>query len=188
MLRPFGPGLPSDAIAHRFGWDGYEPDVAVSFCKRHESLGVRSAFVINTYYPEIAGGAYVNRALIDLIDRAMRATGVCPAVLDIYRDDRLVPIEGEGQLLEDEEYALVTASQALVGVLKLWQFHVGGGGSFYGDDIVLDVVLPEGRIRRIVDEVESRCRAAAVKFSRLPAPTEFRKRPTGFWSWLVRLR
>lgn len=68
MLIPFGTTLTSDAIRHRFGFDGREPEQLRRTCDRYAHLGIRSAFAINTTYEEIQGGYYVNRALFGIID------------------------------------------------------------------------------------------------------------------------
>jgi len=169
MLRPFGAGLSSDAIAHRYGFDGNEPDGINSTASRNQSLGVRSTFSIATWYGEISGGFYVNRALFLLIDQAWRSLGLVPVVLDIHQATGLVPVEGEGHLIENEEYALVASDQSRRGLLQTWRFHAGGGGPFYSDNVIFDLVLPEDITAQLVDEVERRCKAAPVRFSREPA-------------------
>src|SRR5260221_7399348 len=133
MLRKPGTGMPSDAISHRDGFDGHEPSEKITLSRRFERLGVRSTFAINTYYEEVAGGYYMNRALVVLIDRAMRTLGVSPVLLEVYRVDGFVPIEAEGDLSNNEEYALVEDSQVQVGLLQVWQFNAAGGGAYYGD-------------------------------------------------------
>ena len=143
MLRAFGPGLPSDAIAHRYGFDGNEP-CALEWVYRKSkfaSLGIRSAFAINTFYEEIDGGYYENRALFVLIDRALRSLGMVPVNRDVFREQGLVPIDGEGHLFGGEQYCLVLPDQSLGGFLQIWQIHVGGGGYFYGDNIIFDVIF-----------------------------------------------
>lgn len=166
MLRPFGPGLPSDAIAHRYGFEGNEPRETGRVHSRYAALGVRSAFAINTFYQETASGYYENYALFALIDRAWRSLGLFPVRFDDYRETGLVPVEGEGHLLVGEQYVLVSEDQKVRGVLQTWRFHAGGGGCFYSDNIVFDLILPEGVTRQLVDEAEARCRTKSVRFSR----------------------
>ena len=182
MLRPFGPGLPSDAIAHRYGFEGNEPQEAERIYTQFASLGVRSAFAINTFYEEVQGGYYLNRALFKLIDEAMRNLGIFPVILEVWREVGLVPIENEGDFEEMEEYALATTEQVRIGVLKVWQFHAGGGGRFYSDNQILDIILPEDRTRQIVDAVEAKCRAASIRFSREPQIGETTLERSGLWA------
>jgi hypothetical protein len=186
MLSPFGPGLPSDRIAHRFGVDGSEPRETDAMAERNASLGIRSTFVINTCYVEIGGGSYENRALYVLIDQALRSLGLFPVLFwDVFHGGSLIPIEGEGQLLVGENYALTAADQSQRGFLQIWRFYVGGGGRYYRDNVVFDLILPEDLTRQLVDEVEKRCQAVSVRFNREPAAVPIKKRR---WFWQRRRR
>jgi hypothetical protein len=167
MLRPFGPGLPSDAIAHRYGLDGSERGTALLFNADGSCESVPSTFVINTRYPELSGEFYINRALIELIDRAMRSIGIFPVMLDPWREEGLVPIEGEGHLEEREDYVLVQHPNTRVGSLRISPC-CENNGPHYKDRLILYFVLPGERTRQLVDEVENRCRAASVRFAREP--------------------
>jgi hypothetical protein len=186
MLRPFGPGLPGDDIAHRYGFEGNEPDDVKSFCAEHKTLGIRSTFTINTFYEEIQGGFYVNRSLFELVDRALRSVGIFPVVLSAWRENGIVPIEGEGRLFEQKQYVLAELPQSQIGVLNIWAFYAGGGGLYYEDDRIFDIILPEDRTRRLIDQVEARCDAASVRFTRVPQVTEPCRPPRGFGNWLTR--
>jgi hypothetical protein len=184
MLRPFGPGLPSDCIVHRYGFDGNEPDDEYAFYLAHLSCGVRSTFAINTFYEEIEGGYYNNRSLYALINRAMNAIGLFAIQSDYWRENGVVPVESEGHLEELETYILAVEPASKVGIMKI-SACVAGGGPYYKDNIIFDIILPAEHTRRLVDEVEARCQAAAVRFTRAPdqAPTPT-KPPAGVWNWI----
>lgn len=185
VLRAFGPGLQSDRIAHRYGFDGYELDGMLSFYSRHRSMGTRSTFAVNTWYPEIAGGYYVNRSLFVLLDEAIRGLGLYPVLFDTFRLEGLVPVEGVGQLCEGEEYLLVDPRQKEIGALKILEYG-SSGGSCYKDCVVFDMILPEDLTGRLVEEVEIRSRESHVQFDRVP---EVSREPIrrSWWSRLWRL-
>ncbi len=167
MLQTFGIGFPSDAIAHRYGFDGHELDEMLSFYQRHRLLGTRSAFVVNTLYSEVQGGYYVNRSLFVLIDEAIRRLGLFPVLFETFRPEGLVPMEGIGYLCDGEEYLLVDTGQKEVGALKIVEYSAGGG-SFYRDWIVFDLILPADLTERLVNEVETKSREGHVQFTRFP--------------------
>ena len=188
MLRAFGPGLPGDSISHRYGFDGNEPVNIewLSSQSKYASLGVRSAFAMSTWYEEIDGGYYENRALFVLIDGALRSLGIVPVQREYFREQGLVPVEGEGQLFEDEDYVLVLPDQTLCGHLKIWMYHAGGGGSFYEDNMIFDFILPRPITENFVDAVEAACGKHGVRFARVPDATP--PPPKLWWSrWWSRL-
>jgi hypothetical protein len=166
VLHPFGTGMPSDKILHRYGFDGHEANETLVFCKRHAHLGLRSTFALNTFYKEVNGGYYVNRALFVLIDAAVRQFGLLPVLFDCYQANGLIPIEGEGHLNCGEEYALISAESLVVGMLSIWQFRVGGGGRYYGDSVIFDFILPRKQTQELIDLVEHQCTESGVCFAR----------------------
>jgi hypothetical protein len=133
---------------------------------KYASAGTRSTFAVNTFYDEISGGYYINRALFALIGAAMDDLEIFPVILDVWTPNGLNPIEGEGHFMEREEYALVRSDSAQIGLLLVWQFQAGGGGPYYGDNVIFDLILPEDTTQRLVEQVEERCRAGSVRFSR----------------------
>lgn len=181
MLRPYGPGMPDDAMSHRYGFDGNESVSTMSLCREHSGLGIRSTFALSTYYPNIHGGYYENRALFELIEEPLRALELLPVILECYANavESIVPIEGEGQLLVDEQYALVRQDGTQAGLLQVWRFHVGGGGAYYSDNIIFDLILPEPVVQQLVDDVEERCRKAQVRFTREAAAQPCATRVSG---------
>lgn len=166
MIQAYGAGLASDSILHRYGFDGHESKDVLHLCKRYSELGVRSTFAINTYYQEVKGGYYENRALYELIDNALRGVELMPVLQDYFSDipEQLVPVEGVGRLLVDEAYALISANQVQVGFLQIWRFHAGGGGEYYSDRVIFDLTLPPLNTSLVVTEVEKRCQAKSVEF------------------------
>jgi hypothetical protein len=191
MLRPYGPGLPSDDIIHRFGFDGEEPPQALAFFQKCGALGLRSTFAVNTYYPEIEGGYYLNPALVALVDQSLRSIGIFPVHSDCWREEGLVPIESEGRLQELQKYVLAGVPQKQLGSLNVWACYAGGGGPFYKDRVILDFILPEVLSRRLAAQVEAKCNAVSVPFHQQPTisitPLPNAASPS-LWRWLTRRR
>ncbi len=166
MMRLFGPGMPSDAIAHRIGFDGNESKETLNRFRAFQHLGLRSTFCLNTFYEEVLGGYYENRALFLLLDRAVRLMGLSPIILECYRSSGLIPVEGDGQFLIGEEYSLVLREQSQAGLLSVWQFSTGGGGAYYGDNIIFDFILSREITFGLADEVERQCGRSGIRFVR----------------------
>ena len=135
-----------------------------------------------TFYEEIAGGYYENRALFVLIDGAMRSLGIVPVGRDEFREQGLVPVEGEGHLLVANDYVLVSPDQSLVGFLETWQSH-GGRSPYYHDNIIFDFILPKHIIENLVNAVEAACREHGVQFTRVPEATPPPPKP--WWSQAI---
>lgn len=180
MLRAFGPGLPSDAISHRYGFDGFEQEEMLSYFHRYHRMGVHSTFSINTRYEEIGGGYYVNRSLFVLIDQAIRNIGIYPVLWDTTLRLELVPVEGVGHLCEGEDYRLLLSDQREIGTLKIYEFNIGGGSPFYKDSVVFDFILPADLTEQLVGEVETKSRECGVAFTRVP---EISSKPILKYGW-----
>src|SRR4051794_13648275 len=107
MLRPSGLGLEGDSIACRSGFDGRETaELHRMWRSQWSKWGQRLSIAINTHYPTIEGGYYLNRAIFVLISECLQEVDLRHVILDIWRDDGLVPTEGFGQFETDEDYVL----------------------------------------------------------------------------------
>ena len=170
MLRPFGPGLPSDSIVFRVGIEGNEAREEEGLHRQFAKFGLRSTFAINTNHPEVLGGYYENRALFRIIGKAMESIRIYPVILDVWRTEGLVPVEGVGDFTFPEQYALANERQDQLGLLQVWKFFAGGGGEYYDDKVVFDFILAPDITDRLVNEVESMCQTASVRFTRAQLP------------------
>gem|GEM_PF-4907483 len=168
MLCMFGTEFQSDRIAHRYGFDGHESDEMLSFYNRYCLLGTRSTFALNTWYPEIQGGYYVNRRLFVLIDQAIREMGLFPVLSETFRSEGLIPVEEIGHLCEGEEYMLVNVRQKRIGILQILEFSSGSGSQYYRDWCIWDMILPEDLTERLVDKIEIKSQELHIQFSRFP--------------------
>jgi hypothetical protein len=159
--------MASDAIFFRCGFDGNESDNVLAPYRTYAKLGVRFTFAINTFYPEVFGGHFENRALYELIAGSLRCVGLSPVREDYYSPlaEWTVPAEGLGQILMDENYALVYDDGSQGGMLLVWCYHAGGGGTYYADKVIFDFVLPQPMMDIVVRDVEQKCREVNVRFS-----------------------
>ena len=107
-----------------------------------------------------------------------------PVCWDNFREQGLVPVEGEGHLLLDNNYCLVSSDQSLVGFLQIWMFYAGWGGPYYTDsNIIFDFILPKHITENLVDKVEAECNKHGVRFTRVPEATP--PPPKTWWSWMI---
>ena len=124
---------------------------------------VRLCIAINTHYPEIAGGYYENFRVVAAIEVAIERSslvvvdpeyaqcgdGVCPT-------ERLLVIE------KDEPHLVFDRSAQQRGSVIKWQFNVGGGGDFFGDDVIIDLLLEPNLIDTVVEQIEAVCEKQGI--------------------------
>ena len=157
-----GPGLPSDQIRVRVGFEGTEPDEILSRSPQAESSRTRVAVVINTFHPKIEGGYYLNRSLIGLIQDVLGDLGLHVVWNEAFGSAEIVPVEERSSLQLDEDYLLVDDKLETKGNVFLWRYAVAGGGAFYSDDVVVDIRVAEGMALRFRSRLEIRCKQAGV--------------------------
>lgn len=133
--------LPSDHIKFLVGLDGNEPRGLDHWYRRATPSQTRCAIGINSHYPELQGGFYINRGLIALAQEALASLGLRVVWSEIYRFDGLCPSELPGCLLLDEHYVVIDAQQQAKGHLFVWKLSTNGGGSFYDNAVILDMLL-----------------------------------------------
>lgn len=156
-------------ITFREGYDGNEPTEIVNGRKRlKRTHDHRFALALNTYYPSVSGGYYLNRSLIGLVQETLGELGLLVVLEDVYDPDGIVPVEMPGSLEEETNYAIVTEHVPEVeGWLTLWAYHAGGGGAFYEDRFILDFLLSLPVMTRFVERLRSRCLHLNVQFCEL---------------------
>jgi hypothetical protein len=140
-------GLPSDRVTLYGGKVGCEPTQVVEFWRRNSSFQERLGISLNTHYPELAGGYYLNRAIIREVGAAIEATGCWFVLPDIARETGLVVAEAPESLQLFEAYEL-WGETSIVGHALLWHFGAGGGAP-YGDDVVIELLGSLDRINLI---------------------------------------
>ncbi len=169
MLHQYGPGLPSDLILFREGFDGNEAtDVRGRRKKEMQQFGERFTIAVNTYYPELEGGYYTNRALLDLIYVGLHKLGLRLVVSYLYPSTTIIPIEGVGCLLVGESYVVIQENASPIGALELFEFAAGGGGEYYRDRVICDFVLPAHLRESMKLMLKSACANLSVQFKEYP--------------------
>ena len=130
----------------------------------------RVTVVINTAYPEISGGYYLNSRVINQVDRAFTENHIDLVLPDAVNSE-ICPIEPLIAVKERELCLLINRNEH-AGNLLIWHFDAGGGGEFFSDDLVIDVVLVESLVGVFVNSLASIASAAQIRFERwgtLPA-------------------
>jgi hypothetical protein len=169
-----GTNLPGDRIDALLGFDGNEPHPILrrqQWLVTHEFAGqplTRIAVAINTYYNCVAGGYYLNRNLIGLVQEVLESLGLFVVVYDVTAasPQEVLPVEPRSSLEDNEEYALVDSAGKVVGLLFTWGTHWGDMGPFYGEDsFVLDLLVPAPNEAPFQEALKEKCRQAAVEFA-----------------------
>ena len=170
-----GLGLPSDRIRLRVGFDGEEPDGLLKQIAAMKPSEAHVTIVVNTHYPEISGAWFFNHAVLTLVQDALTTAGL-HIVADEYfpRDGaEMVPVHVGAALVADEAYLLVTSELEVHGSLRLWEL-CGYGGSYYGEDRVVDLIMPAAAVERFAESLKELCENSSVGLERSadasPAP------------------
>ena len=125
----------------------------------------RLCIAINTHYPEIAGGYYENARVLAAIEESIGRSslvlvdseyaqfgdGVCPT-------ERLLMIE------KNEPHLIFDQSAQQRGRVIKWQFSAGGGGDFFGDNVIVDFLLEPNLVDTVVEQTEAVCREHGIIF------------------------
>jgi len=127
-----GPGMPGDHVSIRRGFDGEEPSELVAFHRECGAMLEHLCVAVNTAYPDVLGGHYVNRNLLGLIQDALDHLGLAVVLRDIYGSQATtLPVEARCALVEQEEYLLLDrATRVICGGLMVWSFDAAGA-AFY---------------------------------------------------------
>lgn len=141
-IRPPGPGLPSDAILVKHGFDGWEQPCFAPLVKEGATVGaVRVTFALNTYYPEVSGHTYLNRQLLSLFDACLNQLRLHVVDPDCFGESALIPTESFVGLEEGECYAIVDEHRSIVGYTAEWRLYRGVSNAFYNDSFLVDFVF-----------------------------------------------
>ncbi|MFO0861039.1 MAG: hypothetical protein U0570_10810 [Phycisphaerales bacterium] len=165
-LQTTGP-FPSDQIRAFTGYEGTEGKQQLAWLRRYrDEFPDHLAFAINTWYPEIAGGFYLNRELVALVQDAAASLGLWVVDWETYRPDGLVPAQLPGAIENDSDHVLVDQSLTIHARLIAWK-AMYGNQSFYADHFIIDVLTRPSLRENLIRSVEERCRQQRVAFQRV---------------------
>ena len=162
-----GLGLKSDAVRLRRGFGGDEPREII---KRFRGMPVewkRLAVCLNTWYPEISGGFYLNRYILCEIQSILERHSVHIVSRELFSETSISPVECPGALMENEDYVLV-AQNAILGSLCMWAFDAGGASSFYKDACVLDFALMNANLEQLESDLISGLKSQNITVEVIP--------------------
>ena len=58
---------------------------------------------------------------------------------------------------KDEPHLVFDQLAQPCGRLIKWQYNVGGGGDFFGDDVIIDLLLEPNLVDTVVQQMEAVC-------------------------------
>jgi hypothetical protein len=157
-----GIGLRGDEIAITCGYDGSEPR---QIRRRKPDPGqCRLALGISTYYEDVAGAYYFNRALLGLVQDCLFELGWSVVIQDILDPQvGVLPAEERCALELDEDYVLVDSSCVKQGRMLLWRIEYHPKGSLFKEcDIICDMLLSSDMAAKLRGVLKERCRQAGV--------------------------
>lgn len=113
----------------------------------------RVSLAVNTNYPEIQGGYYLNWRVLDHINRRINELGMHIVDPEYFSTAENAPFPSEHLLGVDlgEVYYICEDHGVEVGLLLKWQFSTGGGGPFFSDNLIIDIWLDEQNAERFVE-------------------------------------
>lgn len=171
MTLHTGRWLPSDRICFRLGFDGYEPEQLLAIQEYADPAYTRASVAINTYYPEVQGGQYLNRNLFTLVQESLEECGLWLIDLEYHRPDGLVPVLPHGSLGDGESCGLVNADLDICGIIKVWDVWVAGhaAGDFYSEQTMIDVLIDKAdSINIYKNMLFAKCRDYGVQCDEIP--------------------
>jgi hypothetical protein len=161
FIRPID--LPGKRMRYRSGYGANEPKDILLTGKNLSEEEQRFVVVISTSYPGVLQDAYVNKALIALVHRAITENGLHIACEDIYSPGEDVPEEEVGTLCEEEGYVLLTDEGLRIGALRVWMYSWSSGGPFYGEfDVIMDMVIPRDLLSGLTESLRRLAEAHSV--------------------------
>ena len=125
---------------------------------KESSNYVRLCIAINTHYPEITGGYYENsRVLAAIEDSTGRSSLFLVNPEYTHCDEGVCPTERLLMIEKDEPHLVFDQLAQPCGRLIKWQYNVGGGGDFFGDDVIIDLLLEPSLVDNVVQQIEAVC-------------------------------
>jgi hypothetical protein len=155
--------LPGKRIRYRSGYDGWEPKDILRSSENVSKDTIRFTVALDSDYSNVLLDAYVNRALVSLVQRALSENGLHVVCEDVFAPGRAMPEEEPGTLSEDEQYVLADDKEDVVGHLKTWMYTWSSGGPFYGEfDLVIDMIVPKEVLEPLKHSLDRLAQAHSV--------------------------
>lgn len=148
--------LPSNAINLATGSNRSEPRQVTTWANKQPSTWMRFCIGINTYFPEVQGAYYENRALSQLVLQAFTENSCAVIVNDILSSSELCPNEADGYVAVGDECSIVRDAMC-IGAVYVWEMSAGGGSEFYQDAIVWSCLGNAALAVGVFDSISRRC-------------------------------
>lgn len=155
--------LPSDSIKIA---TGLRDDLPQSFARKGVPGHLRLSIAVNTHYAEVSGGYYVNARVLCSIEAALQSCGLA-IVNPEYLGGAMCPNELLAAI-ENDTVHLLMGSVTSEGLLEKWAFDTGGGGTFFSDDLIVDILLPSRLTEDLERTIRERCRLDEIATNQRP--------------------
>lgn len=159
--------FPSDAVKYACDLEEALPRELAAMCG---TIGCRVSLAVNTLYPEIRGGYFLNWRIVNAIHLALDELRLHIVHVDYLGSDgqNMFPAEHLLSAEPGEIYRLLNNKGEIVSAMMKWQFSVGGGGPFFSDDLIIDFLLDDDGAARLVESVNrvfQECQIAVEQFT-----------------------
>lgn len=125
---------------------------------------VRLSIAINTHYPNVLGGYYVNPRLLSAIGAVLNKLSLYLVNEEYHCESHDLPVENMLAIETDQPYLVCDENGFVSGRMVKWQFDAGGGGKFFGDNLIVDMRIHVDLAETISDELRQVCIAETIGF------------------------
>jgi hypothetical protein len=124
------------------------------------------SIALNTWYPEITGGYYMNRRILRTIGAVLEFCSLWISISDSSGGE-FIAAEDAITLLEEKEYVLVDKDGTTHGSAYLWESQ-GHVDAFYADNCILELRLPTSVSEKFEEFLASTCLREKIGVERMP--------------------
>lgn len=156
--------LPSDAIDYALDHSESIPREIGDVTSR-----TRISLSINTYYPEVAGGYYLNWRILAVIDQSILDAGLYMLHPDVLMGGHANRFPVDKLVSSDlgEAYSVCQVDGTHCGQIIKWSFDAGGGGPFFSDNLIVDLFIEDEFRAAIMKTLVERCDREEVRLTRV---------------------
>ncbi len=156
--------LPSDAIAYALNHSEAIPSEIGDVTSR-----TRISLSINTYYPEVAGGYYLNWRILAVIDQSILDAGLYMLHPDVLMGGhaKCFPVDKLVSSDVGEAYSVCQVDGTQCGQIMKWSFDAGGGGPFFSDNLIVDLFIEDEFRAPILNALAERCGREDVRLTQI---------------------
>lgn len=149
----------SDRIAVKLGIAEHWPNELGTSDAQH----IRLSLAVNTHYPEISGGYYVNARVLSVVAASLKQQSLFLVNEEYYSDINTLPIEQLQSVENDQRHLVFDVDGNRLGSVVQWQFDTGGGGDFFADNMIIDFCIEKAMADNLIDVLRAYCASGGVR-------------------------